>query len=155
MLIRTDAIMAYETVHYNNAVPFETSKFRSLVVAFQKAEFSVLFSLNVLNAMQNSIFIVGTILITVLSAYQISQGYHKISDFVTLLTYFAQLQAPLAFFGSFYNQAQNSLVDAERMLELVSSHWHRKLERLADIRHLVRGKARGYRQPKCNAHVLL
>ena len=40
--------------------------------------------------------------------------------FVSLLAYISQLQAPLAVFGSFYNQVQNNLVDAERMLALVS-----------------------------------
>ncbi|KAF4636131.1 hypothetical protein G7Y89_g1951 [Cudoniella acicularis] len=115
---KTDAIIAYETVHHNCAVPSEIAKFRFLVSKFQKAEFSVLLSLHGLNAIQNFIFIVGVILVAMLSAYQISQGQHQIPDFVTLITYFAQLQAPLAFFGSFYNQAQNNLVEAERMLEL-------------------------------------
>jgi ABC-type transport system involved in Fe-S cluster assembly fused permease/ATPase subunit len=113
--------MAYETVHYNGAVPLEISKFRRLVGNFQKAEFSVLFSLNGLNATQNGIFILGVVLVCILSAYQISIGLHKVSSFITIITYFAQLQAPLAFFGSFYNQVQNNLVDAERMLELVGS----------------------------------
>jgi ATP-binding cassette, subfamily B, vacuolar membrane transporter HMT1/ACLQ len=112
--------MAYETVHQNCAVPKEKIKFEYLVKSFQKAEFLVLLSLNLLNALQNIIFIFGIVLVTLLSAYQISIGMHKVSDFVTLITYFAQLHAPLAFFGSFYNQAQNNLVDAERMLDLVS-----------------------------------
>jgi ATP-binding cassette, subfamily B, vacuolar membrane transporter HMT1/ACLQ len=120
-LTRTEAIMAYETVHHNSAVLSEVFKFRSLVRSFQRAESSVLLSLNLLNVIQNFIFILGLILVCVLSAYQISVGDHSVSDFVTLTTYFAQLHAPLAFFGSFYNQVQNNLVDAERMLDLVSS----------------------------------
>ena len=118
-LTRTDAIMTYETVHHNCAVPNEKARFERLVASFQQAEFGVLFSLNMLNALQNIIFIFGVVLTIFLSAYQISIGVHKVSDFVTLITYFAQLHAPLAFFGSFYNQAQNNLVDAERMLDLV------------------------------------
>ncbi|TVY93794.1 ABC transporter, partial [Lachnellula willkommii] len=118
---RTDAIMAYETVHYNGAFSLENLKFHKLVTAFQASEFSVLFSLNALNAAQNVIFVLGVIMVCLLSAYQISIGIHTVSDFVTLITYFAQLQAPLAFFGSFYNQVQNNLVDAERMLELFNS----------------------------------
>lgn len=113
-------MMAYETVHHNCAVHLELSKFRSLVEYFQRAEYYVLFSLNGLNAIQNFIFILGVVLVCLLSGYQISIGVLRVSDFVTLITYFAQLQAPLAFFGSFYNQVQNNLVDAERMLDLVS-----------------------------------
>lgn len=117
--------MAYETVHHNCAVPAEVSKFGFLIHSFQKAESFVLLSLNSLNAIQNLIFILGVLLVCILSAYQISVELHKVSDFVTLITYFAQLQAPLAFFGSFYNQVQNNLVDAERMLDLVSDWFFR------------------------------
>ena len=39
---------------------------------------------------------------------------------VSILAYFSQLQGPLAFFGSFYTMVQNNMIDAERMLELVS-----------------------------------
>ena len=119
---RTDAIFAYETVCYNSAFATENSNFQKVVRAFQEAEFSVLFSLNLLNVTQNSIFTIGMTLIVFLSAYQISLKRQTVASFVSLLAYFAQLQAPLAFFGSFYNQVQNNLVDAERMLALVRYH---------------------------------
>jgi len=86
---------------------------------YQKAEYRVLFSLNLLNAVQNGVFTLGTLLLCYLNAFQISIDLQQVPMFVTLLTYLAQLQAPLNFFGSFYTQAQNNLVDAERMLELV------------------------------------
>lgn len=111
--------MSYETVCYNGAFATETSNFRKVVNAFQEAEYSVLFSLNFLNVTQNMIFTFGMALIVFLSAYQISVGRQTVAMFVGLLAYFSQLQAPLAFFGSFYNQVQNNLVDAERMLALV------------------------------------
>ena len=79
----------------------------------------MLFSLNLLNVTQNLIFTFGMGLVAFLSAYQISIGRQTVAMFVSLLAYFSQLQAPLAFFGSFYNQVQNNLVDAERMLALV------------------------------------
>lgn len=112
--------MAYETVHHNSAIGMVTDKFRQVVSAFQVAEYSVLFSLNGLNVVQNLIFTFGIALIVLLSAFQISIGQHDVAFFVALLAYFNQLRAPLAFFGSFYNQVQNNLVDAERMLDLVS-----------------------------------
>ena len=111
--------MSYETVHHNCAVKAETSQFRERVESFQKAEFSVLFSLNGLNITQNLIFTFGVLLMVLLASYQVTVGRHHVAMFVSLLAYFSQLQAPLAFFGSFYNQVQNNLVDAERMLDLV------------------------------------
>ena len=113
--------MSYETVCYNGAFATETLNFRKVVMKFQESEFSVLHSLNLLNVTQNMMFIFGVTVIVFLSAYQISVGRQTVATFVSLLAYFSQLQAPLAFFGSFYNQVQNNLVDAERMLALVTS----------------------------------
>lgn len=98
----------------------EISKFGKLISAFQAAEYNVLFSLNLLNAVQNGVFTLGVMLVCYLNAYQISIDMQPVAMFVTLLTYMAQLQAPMNFFGSFYTQVQNNLVDAERMLDLVS-----------------------------------
>jgi ATP-binding cassette, subfamily B, vacuolar membrane transporter HMT1/ACLQ len=111
--------MSYETVHHNCAVPSELNKFQRLLTRFLKAERSVLLSLNLLNAAQNLIFTFGVLLICLLSAYEISIDVQQVATFVSLLAYFAQLQAPLNFFGSFYTQVQNNLVDAERLLDLV------------------------------------
>ncbi|KAI8631408.1 hypothetical protein F5Y19DRAFT_423639 [Xylariaceae sp. FL1651] len=115
---KTDAIMAYETVQHNCAVPAETEKYKSHVTTYQKAERLVLLSLNFLNLTQSSVFTVGVAMIVVVSAYKIAHGQQTVSDFVSLITYFAQLQAPLNFFGTFYTMLQNNLIEAERMLEL-------------------------------------
>jgi ABC-type transport system involved in Fe-S cluster assembly fused permease/ATPase subunit len=95
------------------------SRFNQLVYFFQRAEYTVFFSLNLLNATQNLLFTLGVALICLLSAYHISANVQNVATFVTMLTYLTQLQAPLNFFGSFYTQVQNNLVDAERMLALV------------------------------------
>ncbi|KAI1202881.1 hypothetical protein F5X97DRAFT_286024 [Nemania serpens] len=115
---KTDAIMAYETVQHNCAVPAETEKYQGHVILYQKAERLVQLSLNLLNLIQSSVFTIGVALIVVVSAYKIAHGQQKVSDFVSLITYFAQLQAPLNFFGTFYTMLQNNLIEAERMLEL-------------------------------------
>lgn len=95
------------------------SRFQNLVSIFQGAEFKVFFSLNILNAVQNGVFTVGVMVLCLLDAFQISRNQHTVAKFITLLSYLTQLQAPLNFFGSFYTQVQNNLVDAERMLDLV------------------------------------
>ncbi|KAI0392370.1 hypothetical protein F5Y17DRAFT_363526 [Xylariaceae sp. FL0594] len=117
---KTDAIMAYETVQHNCAVPAETQKFNNHVVIFQKAERAVQLSLNLLNLTQSSVFTIGVALIVAVSTYKIAHGQQTVSEFVSLITYFAQLQAPLNFFGTYYTMLQNNLIEAERMLELFS-----------------------------------
>jgi len=71
-----------------------------------------------MNITQGFIFILGLLAACLLSAYRVSQGRATVGNFVTLLTYMAQLQAPLNYLGMYYRSIQSTLVDAERMLEL-------------------------------------
>ncbi|KAF3766483.1 hypothetical protein M406DRAFT_277382 [Cryphonectria parasitica EP155] len=116
--VKTDAIMAYETVQHNCAVVPETARFQGQVVAYQKAERLVMWSLNALNLTQSSIFSLGTALLVAVSAYKISIGQQTVAEFVSLIVYFTQLQGPLNFFGTYYTMLQNNLIEAERMLDL-------------------------------------
>ncbi|KAF9870890.1 heavy metal tolerance protein [Colletotrichum karsti] len=116
--IKTDAIMAYETVQHNCAVAPETKRFREHVEVYQGAERLVQWSLNGLNLTQSSIFSLGTALLVAVSAYKISIGDQTVGEFVSLINYFVQLQGPLNFFGTYYTMLQNNLIEAERMLDL-------------------------------------
>ena len=118
--IKTDAILAYETVQHNCAVPRETERFRDHVIVFQNAERLVQWSLNGLNLTQSSVFTLGTALLVAVSAYKISIGEQTVGEFVSLINYFVQLQGPLNFFGTYFTMLQNNLIEAERLLYLVS-----------------------------------
>ena len=113
-------MMSYETVHHNDALSLEADRFSDHVRSYQTAEYSVLLSLNILNITQNAILTLGVLLVILLAAFEISSSALTVATFVSILAYVTQLQAPLQFFGSFYNQVQNNLIDAERMLSLVS-----------------------------------
>ncbi|KAK7423018.1 hypothetical protein QQX98_001308 [Neonectria punicea] len=116
--IKTDAIVAYETVQHNCAIPRETERFKEHVTIFQRAERLVQLSLNGLNLTQSSIFALGTALLVAVSAYKISIGEQTVGEFVSLINYFVQLQGPLNFFGTYYTMLQNNLIEAERLLDL-------------------------------------
>lgn len=111
-------MVSYETVKYFNAEQYEFQRYRDAVGEFQKAEYHVLFSLTLLNTCQNTVFMLGLLLTCFIAAYQVSTGQREVGQFVTLLTYMAQLQGPLNFFGTFYRSIQSALINAERMLEL-------------------------------------
>ena len=110
--------MSYETVKYFNAETYEFSRFRNAVFEYQKAEYKVLFSLNIMNVSQNLVFTLGLMVTCFIAAYQVTTGQRKVGAFVTLLTYMAQLQQPLNFFGTFYRSIQSAMINSERMLEL-------------------------------------
>ena len=111
-------MVSYETVKYFNAEDYEFGRYRGAVSDFQRAEYHVLFSLTLMNTCQNTVFMLGLLITCFIAAYQVSIGQRPVGDFVSLLTYMAQLQGPLNFFGTFYRSIQSALINAERLLEL-------------------------------------
>ena len=109
---------SYETVKYFNAETYEFDRYRGAVTSYQEAEYKVLTSLNLMNTCQNVVFTLGLLITCFIAAYQVTTDQRKVGDFVTLLTYMAQLQSPLNFFGTFYRSIQQALINSERMLEL-------------------------------------
>jgi ABC-type transport system involved in Fe-S cluster assembly fused permease/ATPase subunit len=116
--IKNDSIMSYETVKYFGAEDYEFARFRDSVSKFLKAEQRVLLSLNIMNITQNLVFMLGLLVVCFLGAWQVTTGLRDVGAFVTLITYMAQLQGPLNFFGTFYRSVQSALISGERLLEL-------------------------------------
>jgi ABC-type transport system involved in Fe-S cluster assembly fused permease/ATPase subunit len=116
--VKNDSLTSYETVKYFNAEDYEFRRYRSAVTAFQKMEYKVTISLNILNISQNMVFMTGLLVTSFIAAYQVTTGVRDVGDFVSLMTYMAQLQQPLNFFGSFYRGVQSAMISGERLLEL-------------------------------------
>lgn len=111
-------MVSYETVKYFNAEAYEFNRYREAVRKFQNAEYTVLFSLNLMNVSQNMVFMLGLLVVCFIAAHQVVKGEQRTGDFVALVTYMGQLQSPLNFFGTFYRMIQSALINSERMLEL-------------------------------------
>ena len=111
-------MMSYETVKYFNAEDYEFNRYRNAVKDYQRAEYKVLISLNIMNVSQNLVFTLGLLVTCFIAAYQVTTGQQKVGRFVTLLTYMSQLQTPLNFFGTFYRSIQSAMINSERLLEL-------------------------------------
>ena len=116
--VKNDSLTSYETVKYFNAEAYEFSRYRNAVSAFQRMEYKVIISLNVLNISQNMVFMTGLLATSFLMAYQVTTGKRVVGDFVTLISLMGQLQSPLNFFGSFYRGIQSAMISGERLLEL-------------------------------------
>jgi ABC-type transport system involved in Fe-S cluster assembly fused permease/ATPase subunit len=111
-------MVSYETVKYFNAEAYEFDRYRNAVIKYQKAEYQVLFSLNIMNVSQNLVFMLGLLVTAFIAAWQVAIGESKVGRFVSLLTYMQQLQGPLNFFGTFYRSIQSAMINSERLLEL-------------------------------------
>ncbi|KAK3215592.1 hypothetical protein GRF29_8g494511 [Pseudopithomyces chartarum] len=116
--VKNDSMVSYETVKYFNAEAYEFNRYRNAVQKFQEAEYTVLFSLNLMNVSQNMVFMLGLLVVCFIAAHQVVKREQRTGDFVALVTYMGQLQSPLNFFGTFYRMIQSALINSERMLEL-------------------------------------
>jgi len=116
--VKNDSLQSYETVKYFGAESYEFERYRHTVREFQKAEYKVTFSLQVMNVTQMMVFMCGLLVVCLIAAYQITTGQRDVGKFSTLLTYMAQLQGPLNYFGTFYRSVQSAMISGERLLEL-------------------------------------
>lgn len=115
---RNDSLTSYETVKYFNAEEYEFTRYRGAVTNYLDAEYHSLFAQNLMNICQNTIFMLGLLVTCFIATYQVACGERPVGQFVTLLAYMTQLQAPLNIFGTFYRYIQSALINAERLLEL-------------------------------------
>ncbi|KAL5347853.1 ATP-binding cassette-type vacuolar membrane transporter Hmt1 [Pseudogymnoascus australis] len=116
--VKNDSIQSYETVKYFGAEEYESNRYRKAVQNFQNEEYQVTLSLSVMNIVQNMIFMLGFLVVSFIAAYQVTSGLRRVGEFVLLITYMAQLQQPLNFFGTFYKNVQSAMINGERLLEL-------------------------------------
>ena len=116
--VKNDSLHSWDTVKYFNAEDYEFNRYRSSIKVMQKFEYWVQVTLSYMNTVQGALFMLALLAACFIEAYQVANHQATVGRFVILITYMAQLQAPLNFFGTFYRTIQNNLINAERMLEL-------------------------------------
>lgn len=112
----------WTTVASFNQTPYECSRFSSAVrerLARSKA-YSI--DLYWAQAVQYLVLSAGLLAGLFLAVWQVTRE-HSIdaSDFIVLLTYWSQLVSPLTFFAGLGKSVNRSLVDAERILEIMET----------------------------------
>jgi ATP-binding cassette subfamily B (MDR/TAP) protein 6 len=118
--IHTDCLLNYETVKYFNGEEHEGERYRESIRKYQSLEYRVMTAMNLLNLIQNLIITVGLLVGSMIVAQRVVNGQLKPSHFVFFVTYLAQLYDPLNMLGSIYRSINRSLVDAEKLLELLN-----------------------------------
>lgn len=116
-----DSLLNFETVKYYGAEQYEVEAFRGAILDFQKEEFKSIFTLNILNTVQNVIICSGLLAGSLLCVHLVvtdSKNWH-ISDYVLFSGYIIQLYVPLNWFGTYYRAIQKNFVDMENMFDLM------------------------------------
>ena len=116
--VKNDSLHSWDTVKYFNAEQYEFDRYRSSIKLLQHYQYWLECTLSLMNVTQGALFMIALLIASFIEAFRVAKGYQTVGNFVVLITYMAQLQAPLNFFGTFYRAIQSSLINAERMLEL-------------------------------------
>ena len=115
-----DSLLNYETVKYFGNERHEEQRFDEALQSYERAAVRSASSLSLLNIGQAAIISAGLTLVMYMAARGIVDGRMSLGDFVLVNTYLLQLYQPLGIFGWVYREIKQSLVDMERMFELLT-----------------------------------
>jgi ATP-binding cassette subfamily B protein len=114
-----ESLLNYETVKYFGNEAHEARRFDASLRLYERAAVRSQVSLSILNVGQALIISIGLTLVMWQAAAGINDGRYTLGDFVLVNTYLLQLYQPLNFFGFVYREIKQSLIDMERMFELL------------------------------------
>ncbi|SLN76857.1 ABCB family ABC transporter ATP-binding protein/permease [Oceanibacterium hippocampi] len=115
-----DSLLNYETVKYFGNEAHEARRFDKAIAAYEKAAVNSQTSLAALNIGQGVIIAFGQVSVLYLAARGIVDGSLTIGDFFLVNAFLMQLYMPLNFLGFVYREIKQSLVDMEKMFDLLA-----------------------------------
>lgn len=117
-----DSLLNYETVKYFGNEKHEFKRFDEALEGYESAAVQSQKSLSLLNVGQGAIIGIGLIAVMGLAGNGVVSGKYTVGDFVLVNTFLIQLYLPLGFLGFVYREIKQSLVDIEKMFELLKLH---------------------------------
>lgn len=109
----------WRTVSYFNRIPHEQARYSSLVQKQLRSHWSCKLWAHMENSTQSILLTLGLMVACFMATYQVAKGERPIGSFIMLLSYWAQLSAPLQFIASGFGEIARDLVDVEEYLELL------------------------------------
>ena len=95
-----DSLLNYETVKYFSAEEREANRYDGAIRLYEKAALKTAYSLAFLNFGQSVIITIGLIIVMVMAALGVQNGYLTVGDFVMVNAYMIQITMPLNFLGT-------------------------------------------------------
>ncbi|KAK6358479.1 hypothetical protein TWF730_007813 [Orbilia blumenaviensis] len=115
-----ETVSNWQNISYFNNLRHEQDRYLDAVRDYQQYERKWIWGTSFLKVLQSLIFTLGLLCACYLAVYSIVNKTQPIGSFVTLLLYWTQLSGPLAFFADFFRRLNTSMIDAERVLEILS-----------------------------------
>ncbi len=115
-----DSLLNFETVKYFGNEEHEAKRFDRAMAGYEQAAIATQTSLAVLNFGQNFIFSIGLTIVMLLSGLAVANGELRVGEFVMANGLLIQLYVPLNLLGFVYHQIRESLVDMEKMFDVLA-----------------------------------
>ncbi|KAE9969959.1 hypothetical protein BLS_005139 [Venturia inaequalis] len=116
-----ESVANWQSVSYFNRVPHEQVKYKGTVASAVSAQMSYLYTFWVGYAAQSLVMTVGLLTASFLAIYQITSGQKPVGNFVTMVMYWSVMMQPLSSLAYSWRRISSTLVDAERLLQLIQS----------------------------------
>lgn len=114
-----DSLLNFETVKYFSNEKLETDRYNKATGQYEKAAIKTYTSLAWLNFGQGLIFSIGMLIVMLMSAKEVINGYQTIGHFVMINAFMMQLAIPLNFIGTLYREIATGLIDMGAMFKLL------------------------------------
>lgn len=114
-----DSLLNFETVKYFGNEKHEHARFDKALEGYETAAIQSQTSLSILNCGQGLIIALGLVAVMVLAAQGVGAGTMTIGDFVAVNTFLIQLYLPLNILGFAYRETTQSLIEMDKMFELL------------------------------------
>ncbi|MGE4061954.1 MAG: ABC transporter ATP-binding protein/permease [Rhodospirillaceae bacterium] len=116
-----DSLLNYETVKAFGNERLEVEEYDRVMGDYEKAAVRTQSSLALMNVGQALIISIGLAVLMYMAARGRVAGTMTVGDFTLVNLYMLQLSQPLNFFGFVYRNIKQSLVDLEKMFELMDA----------------------------------
>lgn len=116
--VQNEAIGNWQTVSHFNRGKYECQRYGETIDEFCKSEMSY-FIVNYLGGdLQSIVMVLGRLSATTLAIYRVAQGTAPVGHFITLITYWRNVEGPLHQMSWSIRRITQLLTDSERLLQL-------------------------------------
>lgn len=114
-----DSLLNFETVKTFANESLELQRYDQSLRGWIKASLKNNVSLSALNVGQGLIIVIGVTVMMIMAAQGVQDESLTIGDFVMINAFLIQLYIPLSFLGSVYRDVNHSLIDMEKLFDLM------------------------------------